>query len=310
MSGSLHYLDAMTLSSAYIDYLNDRRSRRRRSALADALDAADFQLESWLLRAMDQGLPSMTIARGNGEIWDGRRVWFGELLPADPAVGDIWFDPVEVVPMILLADVSWNGGLPELDGNPTGEDAEPLQPTAWISLRSVAEWQYRAFLDLGQLLLRPSQTLPFPPFDAERLLRHGERKRVTGLTSYEALSFAEWLGKTVAVAFMFAAAFEQLTSQERDVFWYGRLPEWANWFDEEEAAIIAKAPFPLDDDYAEWEEYFDGGYVATVDNWTTFPDVGFRSAIMVREGLLRGRDVMPYMPSLGKLVERIPRAER
>jgi hypothetical protein len=302
----------MTPASTYADYLNDRQDQRARRRLAMVLDAVGFRIESWLLRYMlDHQEESVTLALGDGGAWDGRRVRLGEFPPHDSSIGDIWFDPVEVVPMLLVPKPA-DDAADSSDESRTDDSNEdvPLDPFAWVSLRPVARWQYDVFLSRASLSLRPVEALPFPPFDRGRIIGGAGAGRVTALTSYEAYSYTGWFGKMIADPFMFTAAVEQLTPPERDAFWYGRQPEWAGWFDEEEAAIVAKAPFPLDDDYAEWEEYFDGGYVATVDNWTAFPDVGFRSAVDLRFGLLQGRDVMPYMPSLGKLVERIPRAEK
>ncbi len=287
----------MLLSAAYSDYLTRRDHAGSAATLADALEADGLALEASLLRAAT-GAPSGPVTIDvPGSPWNGRRAWLGERLPTSAGIGDLWFDPLELTPMLLV---------PRFEG--PDQQTASADPFAWISLRPVAAWQYRAFLDLADIDLRPAEHLPFPTFDRDRLHLAVESDRATSLTSYEALTFAAWLGKSTSDLFILSGAFGSLDAAGYEALWPGKLPEWGGWYDEEEVEILTGAPFDLDGEINGWEKGPDDIHWNTVDNWTFLPDVGLRTGIDLARGLRLGTDGLPSMPSLGALRGRLSRS--
>src|SRR5689334_11730639 len=124
----------MTLTDAFSRYL---RAPNDTAAMIRALDAAELGLESKLL-ARHAALPagSVLLPRSDSP-FIGRRVWFGWQLPAEAAAGDLWFDPLELSLMVLVARE------PHVKDDPP-DRYPPL--LAWMSVRPVAEWQLGAVI--------------------------------------------------------------------------------------------------------------------------------------------------------------------
>lgn len=295
----------MSITTLYEQYLRERRNPVHARALSDRLAINDLSLEALLLQEhMKHAFDNVTIQL-NGSPWNGRRAWLGDLPSEEARVGDLWFDPLELVPMLLLPTKP-------LDPNTQYSEriiAEWRPELAWISLRPVAEWQYQAFLTLASLRTRPPLECPFPPFDRARIFSDSELGRVSNLTSYEALAFAGWTGKWVARAHYFEAAHRALSVEEFDCVLPPNSAEWGGWFDEDAAAVLARSIRPILQEEEEWEEFVGDSYLTTVDNWTCSRDVGFRTGFSIRDGLALGKEDIPYMPGFAELSERLEREE-
>ena len=121
----------ITLIDAYVAYLRDPAGGRQ--ALVRSLEAAGYTLEAGLLRQARAGRLVATRVDNPGA-WAGRRAFVGSGLPTDAAAGDIWFDTLEVVPMILLPDAplevdlsysaaSWRGATRCIPGSRCGRSS-------------------------------------------------------------------------------------------------------------------------------------------------------------------------------------------
>src|SRR3954467_4906463 len=121
----------MSLSLAYISYLRDR-SDAAASALIGQLELNGYMLEGSLLHAYTRNPDSWTVIDVEGSAWSGRRAWLGPALPDDRRAGDIWFDALEIMPMILLPNLE--------DEEDAIQQSEP-DLLSWMALRPVANWQ-------------------------------------------------------------------------------------------------------------------------------------------------------------------------
>src|SRR5690349_15390505 len=91
----------MDLGDAYITYLQDPSNSGNQATLVTALQE-DYPLEAALLRLYQANGPVWTQVPPDNGPWSGRRVFLGMQLPEESVAGDLWFDPLEMVAMLLV----------------------------------------------------------------------------------------------------------------------------------------------------------------------------------------------------------------
>ena len=268
------------LTQAYIAYLRDPAAGR--AGLTGHLAQAGYALDAGLLRQAGAGRPVVTLVAGPG-VWAGRRVVVGLHLPAAAAPGDLWFDPLEVVPMLLVPAAP--PAPPDPPAAPGPADAAPGY--AWLALRPVAHWQFAAFLALAPVAPRVVQVAPpFRLLDPARILRGAPTAPVTRLTAGEARMYAGWFGKGLARQYARQLAARFLPGAAAAALW-GAVPgEWAGSYDEGvelavTPATLARDPQAEEDGVAPPA----GAGRMLYGEWATSAAIGFRTGVLCQTGL-------------------------
>lgn len=276
----------MKLSDLYIDYL-----RTRGAAPAEALAAAlrgQQPLEARLLSHYSaHGIGKLTMAEG---AWEGREAWIGPRLPASPEAGQLWFDTTELTAMVLIPR------------EPPGDDWHPdaIQRwtpfLGWLSLRPVAVWQYRAYLELAEIEPTEIESIHFKTFDPARILVEAdETLPVTRLICAEARSFAGWMGKQLPAQDTWQAA-RRLLPGAIDVLWSGLKKEWTGYPEQEDDEAIAISPRTIDCDSREERDLDEAPPPERrmiYRHYDRSKSFGFRTAVFPEIGLLTGRSSSP-----------------
>ena len=275
----------MMLSNAHMAFLEEPAPVRA-GPLCDALAANGLDLEAHLLGRYIEGGMGTTRIDLSDSPWRDLRAHLGPVLPADAEAGDVWFDPYEVVPMILLPRPPLD---PEEDVAP--ELLERLTPfVSWMALRPVAVWQYRTFLRMAPIAKRKTQIdSPFPLLDAERILQGGDTAPATRLTCSEATFYANWLGKSSAGLQDWEAAAAFLPGDAMHALWGPLRREWAGYsgFDESLCLVATPENFRLDpQDEADSDEVPPRELRMLYGEWAKPKGVGFRTEVSTQIGLL------------------------
>jgi hypothetical protein len=282
----------MSLTVRYAEYLRTRDPAQAEQ-LATALRES-YPFEAGLLaRYAAHGETALTLDEG---VWAGSRTWVGPQPPAAEEAGQIWFDTVELVAMVLVPR------------EPAGADWHPeaiarwTPFVGWLSLRPVAHWQFRAYLEVAGIAPREIETIAFTTHDPARLFGGGadgdETLPIARLTCVEALGCARWLGKQLPTQQTWQAA-SHWRRDAIDLLWNGLRKEWIGWPEHDEDEARALSPQTLVADAAEERElntppppesrmlyrYFD---------WSRH--FGFRTGVLAEVGLYTRDVVSPLCP--------------
>lgn len=275
----------MDLTDAYVRYLQDQADLLTQTNLLAALEGANASIEAELLRRFLQKGPGWTDALASDSILAGRRVYLGPRLPPERQAGDIWFDPLELVAMLLLPAAG-----PEPGERYAPEALARMQPfEGWMALRPVANWQYAAFLGMAKISTRQVQLAPpFRLLDMVRILHGKPTDPVTNLTCPEAMLFASWMGKGLSDQSAWQAAARLLPSDGFDRLWEPLRREWAGGFAEGVYAVVTPENFEQDwDALAADERFWSGEERMFFDEWQAPGGVGFRTHVLAQFGLLQ-----------------------
>jgi hypothetical protein len=263
-----------TLTQLFVDYLRERSELSTASALQRELESAGYDLEAWCMkryRADPDGIATV----GVDGPWHGCRATFGVEPPEGAAPGDLWFDPLEVVPMVLLRSG---------DATDQGESAGTA-PRSWLAIRPVALWQFSGFLELAPVSPRRRQVKsPLNLLDRARLLSGPETARVTNVTLTEAAMYANWFGKSIGGRGDWQAAYAQLSARQLYGLWGPSQEELGGELDEGIGIVIRPETVNLD-----YESAYDAGshsdlFISEFDHRR---EAAFRTRILVQLGLIR-----------------------
>src|SRR5436309_439839 len=115
-----------------------------------------------------------------GGIWRNRRCVAGPYPPAAVRSGDMWFDTVELTPMILL---------------PRRADVPPDRGD-WFATHPVYVWQFRAFLSLVKTgRKRIGLPVPLDYLRRDRFESLGSKEFITNVYHDEAIAYSHGFGK-------------------------------------------------------------------------------------------------------------------
>ncbi|MGH2461500.1 MAG: hypothetical protein ACRDIY_21805 [Chloroflexota bacterium] len=211
-------------------------------------------------------------------LWAGHRCQAGPLLPTDAEPGDLWYDVVELTPMVLLP----------------GPDPARVGSRRWVSLHPAYVWQFRTFRKLVDWRVASRYFLTVKDLLApERFVVQGAFDDVANIYFEEALAYARWFGKFLARQFDLQAARDFLPPREFEAL----LPAGLRLWDEVEPvgseftrAAIGRDTLDLDAD-AESELRASGENVSLSDRmlfeeWDHEPNVGFSTMALAQTGLL------------------------
>jgi hypothetical protein len=264
----------MSLHEIHRRYLADgARPGPLAAALAEALRAAGYLLEGSLLERLEWHYGS------EARPWHERSIFVGRMPPARALPGTLWLDTVEVVAMMLLELPSHRADRP---------------PTrAYLSLRPVVSWQFRAFVDCAQFVARSLQLQPRrPPFDGARDIP--ELAPTTNLLHGECLMYANWFGKRVLSHGAWRDAGVALQGAMDDLWIHASMREWAGYsgWSEEHRVIIGRDSWRIDPwDARDGQDEERASMLALDDE--CFPDVGFRTACPAPPDPLAGEPFLP-----------------
>lgn len=277
--------DHVSLSLAYSRFLTDRYDTTARHQLVDALEAAGYRVEAYLLARWDGGV-MLTEIRLDDVVWSGRRAWVGPVLPAQPEAGEIWLDVCELVPMLLL---------PREPPDDPSEYApgvlERLTPfVSWLSMRPVERWQVAGLLSVARIAPREVQiTSPVRPLDRERLLAGDETEPATRALPGEATLYATYFWKGLASREDWEAARAALVPEELAALWGPLRREWNGAVTEDIYSVVTPETIDVDPE----EAYEEDPELRAPDRilYGEFEgpaDVGFRTGINTQIGLRTG----------------------
>lgn len=255
----------MTLSAAFASHLVDPSSTE---GLADELSSAALDRDAELLRrfAVD-GVHTI-----DGEFasrqWAGHPCHLGVTPPDDAMGGDIWFDVVEVVAMMLIPRppavvASWPAAVRE----------RMTANVSWLSVAPVAGWQVAGWASASGT-------------DVEGVGSVGTRP-ATGLSGWTASRYATFFGKASADRFDWAAVHEMPAAVAASLWHVEAGPELVGYIGEgrvlvldREQSIIAGNDSADDaDDAGELDQEF-------VDDAEPLVGVRFRTHVSSQVGLI------------------------
>jgi hypothetical protein len=262
------------LEDSFVGYLGSALDTGAARELVAALDAAGLGVEAAGLRQAGAGVPA---AAGPA----GRRTFHGRRPPVDARAGDAWFDPVELVHMVLVP------ATPDLSGDVAG----------WVARRPCAVWQLRAFLRLAGVV--GAGRVPHDYLDARRFAALEGHRAVTDVFHDEAIAYAHWFDKSITGRFTLQAASALLAPAELDALMPSGTALWdaaeyregereavtrANLFDDEDEDGDDPAGPPAErHEFGEWERH---------------PHIGFATFVRLRTGLLETPTRRSYLVDL------------
>ena len=263
------------LEDAFVGYLGSALDVGAARELVDALDAAGLGAEAAGLRRAGAGDPAVTGPAG-------RRTFHGRRPPVDSGAGDAWFDPVELVHMVLVP------ATPDLSSDVAG----------WVATRPCAVWQLRAFLRLAGVV--GAGRVPHGYLDARRFAAVDGHHAVTDVFHDEAIAYAHWFGKSITGRFTLQAASALLSPDELDALMPPGTALWdaAEYLEGEREAVTWANLFADDDD----EDGDDRAGRPTerrkFGEWERHPHIGFATFVRLRSGLLETPTRRSYLVDL------------
>jgi hypothetical protein len=176
------------------------------------------------------------------------------LPPPKPQFGDLWFDVVELVPMVFL--------------QPRPGVSADLK--AWVSTRPVLGWQFRSFLNVAEVG-RKLQPRPHPHdyLARSRFFQTPIGLPITDIYQDEAQLYARWFGKMLAVPFALQDAETALTPEHYDAMFPPHSSLWSEWAHDESwrLALTREAA-------ARWPDRASFPDSVICEEWVRRPDIG------------------------------------
>jgi hypothetical protein len=161
-----------SLQTAFAAYLESTLDAKQAVVLADELLRAGLANEAeGLWHFIEQSQNKYALPAGARS---GSSCSVDWLPPDHPQTGDLWFDALELIPMMFVSERP--GTSPDIRG--------------WMAIRPVQVWQFRAFLQTA----KPNR-IGRDRFDAERFDNMDPLAPVVSLYPSEAEAYALWFGK-------------------------------------------------------------------------------------------------------------------
>ncbi|MCI0526095.1 MAG: hypothetical protein L0Y56_01395 [Nitrospira sp.] len=175
------------MSDAFTAYLESNLSLQTGQVLAASLENQGLHLHGQALR-MHVGKEGDAKFRIQQGLWKDRVCHVGAHPPFPAEAGDVWFDVVEISPMILIPDID--------DVSMTNETRRGFP--RWLSIQPVYVWQFMGFMALVKLeeKYRPFFA-PRDYLDASRFVGQEEMNFVSNLYQDEALAYSFWFHKGI-----------------------------------------------------------------------------------------------------------------
>jgi hypothetical protein len=180
------------IEKIYREYLESQLDPQIAKHLCQSLYDIGLQNEAQLLTTyFEQGIQK--IDNFQTEIWGQRRCFIGKDLPENAEIGDMWFDIVELTPMVLIPSVY----IPS------------IEMREWISIHPVYAWQFRTFLNLVKWNLVQEYFMNASDLmDRNRFASCDSMEFITNIYHEEAVAYAHWFSKQLAGQFALESARE------------------------------------------------------------------------------------------------------
>lgn len=273
------------LEDAFVGYLGTALDARAARELVAALDAAGLGVEAAGLRRAGAGDP---VATGP----TGRRAFHGRRPPIEARAGDVWFDPVELVHMVLVP------ATPDLSGDVAG----------WVATRPCAVWQLRAFLRLaGVAGVVGAGRVPHGYLDPHRFAALNGHRAVTDVFHDEAIAYAHWFGKSITGRFTLQAASALLSPDELDALMPPGTALWdaAEYLEGEREAVTQADLFADEDEEEDGDDPADPPTQRReFGEWERRPHIGFATFVRLRSGLIETPTRRSYLVDLAGAAPR------
>lgn len=183
------------LETAFREYLQTEHSLEKLKTLSELLPAVNLVDEANALKTyLEQGSKGIyTMQQG---VWAGRRCYVGPYPPAQAEFGDLWFDVVELTPMVLVPNL----------------EKQSKDVISWLAVHPVYMWQFRAFLHLLKWEIATTYFLGVD--DLLDMTRFNGADGITYASNIyyeEAIAYAIWFRKGTSAQFELQAAKHSLT---------------------------------------------------------------------------------------------------
>lgn len=271
-------IEQQLLEITYQDYLDSKQDIELGKKLCKTLYQAGFKEESRVLNDyFNDGVKT--------NIWKDRHCSVGPKLPFEVEVGDIWFDTVELMPMLLVPH-------PETDSK---------NRQCWIASHPVYVWQFKTFLKLAnwhaikEYFMNVSDLMSLERFDKMNCMAY-----VTNLYHEEAVAYAHWFGKYLCGQFELEAARKFFNGEE----FHQLLPSNLRLWDESECSLsefvrIAVNKDTIDkiseEEFEQWEKIKGSkSNSLLVAEWERSDDISFSTTVPLQVGLIQEIPRMAY----------------
>ncbi len=186
------------LENLYRSYLESMLDPQVGKELSQALHRVGLHGEGQAIEVYFAHGPEATF-NFQQSYWYGRRCFVGADLPALAEPGALWFDIVELTPMILVP----------------GSDPTSHTLYRWVSTHPVYVWQFRTFLSLVDWHLIRTYFMKAPDLMMlDRFESMSSMAFIKNLYHEEAVAYAHWFGKFLCGQFDFQAAKKFLKPEE------------------------------------------------------------------------------------------------
>jgi hypothetical protein len=276
--------DQGVLEKTFQNYLRSRSDKGAAGEMCRVLDHSGLHNES---RALEAYLEARAISvHRSGELdWDQRKCYAGPYPPSNPSLNDVWFDVVELTPMILI---------------PREEEAPSLDRAFWLAMHPVYRWQFKGFLECAKVRRKLIEVPSAADYlSAERFEGISPTKFVTDVYHDEALAYAHWFGKFLSGQFALMDAKHFLDDNEFSQV----LPPGMRLWDEAEfpfSEFVRRAVGndtlckTQDDRYDEFLLRESGENESLPDRmlyeeWERREDIGFSTFVRFQVGLIESR---------------------
>jgi hypothetical protein len=269
----------MKLSDVFANYLKNFEDLTAANNLVLHLKDANLLLEAYLLSRYITGSKDSWINLVNFDsILADRRFFLSHRLPKDAQAGDIWFDVIEIMPMLLVARE------PEEVTEYSPELLHRMTPFhSWISINRTKNWQFEAFLKLAETKPRKNQVKP--PREALELSRisiSDELSDQSKILKDEAGLYALWFNKSLPSIDGWRNL-KNLDSLAFNLFWSNNSKEWLGKFsNSDEGLRFAINKFELDSDLEEDEATHFGEFFFS-------EEIFMRTSVDMQIGLSKSR---------------------
>lgn len=267
------------LTRAYADYLRHPEAEDARTGLVDALGRSEALTERDLLAHFAQHGESDLIITEPASPFLGRRAWVGPSLPARAAAGDIWYDTVEAMPMVLVPREPHPG--------PAARERYPAL-LAWLACRPVAAWQFAGCRALDGDIPQAAVTTG------------DSSQAAVGVTRAEAAAYAQRFGKMLSEHLTWQAVPYLLPPSVIEMMWEGIAREWSRLRSDVEddlALVVPRDAFETDPDDvlesrrddASPDEDQGSAPVFALPPDTRASDLGLRTTVLIQTGFVAPR---------------------
>jgi hypothetical protein len=274
------------LEQAYQAFLESKLDSEIGRDLAQMLEQVGLTDDSHVLAAYcDCG--SHVVSELEWGTFGKRRCFVGMNLPLEANSGDLWFDIVELTPMLLIP----------------AQNTSSIDMREWVSVRPVFIWQFKTFLKLADWHLTKKDFMKVTDLmDINRFKStNNSMKYATNVYHEEAVAYAHWFGKQLTGQF----ALENVRAFTTSAQFFRILPENLRLWDgaeysSSEFVRIAVGQDTLDKDPDDEFELREAGKTKSLvdrmlfEEWERSSEIGFSTAISLQIGLIQNLPRLGY----------------